>query len=37
MLCRSLHSLEPLDDVARQLEFLITARQFVSRSTVAAS
>lgn len=29
-LCRSTRSLEPLDDVARQMEFLIKARAFVS-------
>lgn len=31
-LCRSMHSLEPLDDVAEQVEFLIKARDFVTRS-----
>lgn len=36
VLCRSLRSLAPLDGVARQLEFLIKARHFVSRATVGA-
>lgn len=31
-LCRSMRSLEPLDDVAEQMEFLIKARDFVTRS-----
>lgn len=35
-LCRSTQSLEPLDDVAEQLEFLIKAREFVARSAVNA-
>ena len=35
VLCRSTRSLEPLDDVARQMEFLIKARQFVSHSIVS--
>lgn len=28
VLCRSTRSLDPLDDIARQLEFLVTAKQF---------
>jgi len=36
VLCRSTRSLEPLDDVARQMEFLIKARQFVSHSKASA-
>lgn len=35
-LCRSLRTLEPLDDVTTQMEFLIKAREFVSRSGIAA-
>lgn len=35
-LCRSTHSLEPLNDVAAQLEFLITAREFVAKFGIAA-
>lgn len=31
VLCRSARSLDPLDDVARQMEFLIEAREFVAR------
>lgn len=31
VLCRSMRSLEPLNDVAREIEFLIRARTFVSR------
>lgn len=31
VLCRSARSLEPLIDVARQLEFLIKAKEFVAR------
>ena len=31
VLCRSTQSLEPLDDVARQMEFLIEAREFVAK------
>jgi len=31
VLCRSARSLQPLTDVARQLEFLIKAREFVAR------
>lgn len=30
VLCRSTRSLEPLEDVARQIEFLIEAREFVA-------
>ena len=37
VLCRSTRSHEPLDDVAREMEFLIKARQFVSGSAVSAS
>lgn len=33
VLCRALRSTEPIDDVARQLEFLIKARAFVARET----
>mgnify|MGYP003504992858 CR=1 FL=1 len=33
-LCRSMRSPQPLDDVAAQLEFLIAARGFVTRSGV---
>ncbi len=32
VLCRSTRSLDPLDDVARQMEFLIGAREFVAKS-----
>ncbi len=32
VLCRSLRSLEPLNDVAHEIEFLIKARQFVAHS-----
>ena len=35
-LCRSTRSLEPLNDVAGQLEFLIDARGFVAKFGVAA-
>lgn len=31
VLCRSVHSLEPLYDVAHQLEFLIKAKEFVTK------
>jgi AcrR family transcriptional regulator len=31
VLCRSVRSLDPLDDVARQMEFLIEAREFVGK------
>lgn len=31
VLCRSAGSLEPLNDVARQMEFLIEARQFIGK------
>ena len=31
VLCRSARSLDPLDDVARQMEFLIEAREFVGK------
>lgn len=33
VLCRSTRSLEPLDDVADQMEFLIKAREFVAATT----
>lgn len=36
-LCRSMRSLDPLDDVAEQMEFLIKAREFVARSGGDAS
>ncbi|MGI9124759.1 MAG: TetR/AcrR family transcriptional regulator [Mycobacterium sp.] len=36
VLCRSTHSLEPLTDVAQQLEFLIKAREFVARFGIPA-
>ena len=36
LLCRSTRSLEPLNDVAQQLEFLITARKFVAKDGIAA-
>ncbi len=36
VLCRSARSLDPLDDVARNLEFLIKARQFVGGIGVPA-
>ena len=32
VLCRSLHSTQPLHDVAEQIEFLITARKFVTKA-----
>jgi len=32
VLCRSTRSLEPLHDVAAQMEFLIKAREFVARN-----
>ena len=32
VLCRATHSAQPLDDVARQMEFLIKARAFVARA-----
>lgn len=35
-LCRSLRTLEPLDDVAGEMEFLIKAREFVLKSGVTA-
>lgn len=31
VLSRSMRSLDPLNDVARELEFLIKAREFVAR------
>lgn len=34
VLCRATRSTQPLDDVARQLEFLIKARAFVDRATL---
>jgi TetR/AcrR family transcriptional repressor of lmrAB and yxaGH operons len=37
VLCRSTRSVQPLDDVAKQLEFLIQARQFVARFGVPAA
>ncbi len=36
VLCRSTRSLDPLNDVARQLEFLLKARQLVSETGVPA-
>lgn len=33
VLCRATRSVQPLDDVARELEFLIKARAFVARET----
>jgi len=36
VLCRSARSPEPLNDVAQQLEFLITARKFVAKHGIAA-
>jgi len=36
VLCRSARSPEPLDDVAQQLEFLITARKFVAKHGITA-
>ena len=33
VLCRATHSAQPIDDVARQIEFLIKARAFVARET----
>lgn len=36
-LCRSMRSIEPLDNVAAQMEFLIKAREFVSRSSTSGS
>lgn len=35
VLCRSTRTLEPLDDVTREMEFLVKAREFVSRSGVS--
>lgn len=35
-LCRSLRTLDPLDDVVAEMEFLIKARDFVMRSRVGA-
>jgi TetR/AcrR family transcriptional repressor of lmrAB and yxaGH operons len=37
VLCRSTRSLEPLDDVANQLEFLIKAREFVAKFGLPAA
>lgn len=37
VLCRSTRSLNPLNDVAAQLEFLIRAREFVSQFSVAVA
>ncbi len=31
VLCRSVHSLQPLHDVTAQLEFLIKAKEFVTK------
>jgi hypothetical protein len=36
VLCRSTRSLQPLDDVTKQLEFLIKAREFVVKFGVPA-
>lgn len=36
VLCRSTRSVRPLDDVAKQLEFLIKAREFVAKFGVPA-
>lgn len=36
VLCRSAHSLQPLHDVAAQLEFLIKAKEFVTKFGVPA-
>ena len=36
VLCRATRSTQPLDDVCRQLEFLIKARAFVTRETATA-
>jgi AcrR family transcriptional regulator len=36
VLCRSARSLEPLEDVTKQLEFLIKAREFVAKFGVPA-
>lgn len=35
VLCRSTRTLEPLDDVTREMEFLVKAREFVGRSRVS--
>ena len=37
VLCRSTRSLDPLNDISQQLEFLIKAREFVSKFGVAAA
>jgi hypothetical protein len=37
VLCRATRSTRPLDDAAAQLEFLIAAREFVSRANGPAT